>query len=470
MPMRLTTRAQVSGHRFLLRRMTGALVRRDARMLHEPMRTQTRAAIGGAVLGVVGIAGFAVWGLFAPPAVLGDDPLVLARDSGTLHLRVDDRLHPVTDLASARLILGEPVTPAVVPDAVLDGVDRGPLVGVVGGPGRLPDPERAVPGIWTLCQQDGAAGLSMIVGADTPAAPHAATATDADSAVLVTADGDTHLLWNGARSRVDTADLPVLRALGLAETTPVVVSAALLDALPERAAVTAPQIPGAGAVPARRAAGETVGDVLTTVGADGAARHHLVSADGLQEIGPVAAELIRYGGGRQIRLGAEQISAVPGTAHPIALDHLPAAVPVVHTDPPVLCVRWRAPDTAEGPPEVSVLTGRDLPIPAHSRTVVPAGPETTVRALHLPAGAGAFVRLHGAGGAGGAMVVTDTGVRHGVPADSAAALGLGEMTVAAPWPMLALLPAGPDLRAHDALVVRDAVRPAPPDGIFAADD
>src|SRR5699024_785289 len=149
MPMRLTTRAQVSGHRFLLRRMTGALVRRDARLLHEPMRAQTRAALGGAVLGVLGIAGFAVWGLFSNPAVLGEEPLVLARDSGTLHLRVDDRLHPVTDLASARLILGEPVSPTVVPDTVLDDLDRGPLVGVLGGPGWLPGPYREVHWVWT---------------------------------------------------------------------------------------------------------------------------------------------------------------------------------------------------------------------------------------------------------------------------------------------------------------------------------
>src|SRR5699024_1084955 len=145
MPMRLTTRAQVSGHRFLLRRMTGALVRRDARLLHEPMRTQTRAALGGAVLGVLGIAGFAVWGLFSKPAVLGEEPLVLARVSGSLHLRVDDRLHPVAELASARLVLLVPVSPTVVPDTVAGDLDRGPLVGVLGGPGRLPDPDREIP-------------------------------------------------------------------------------------------------------------------------------------------------------------------------------------------------------------------------------------------------------------------------------------------------------------------------------------
>ncbi|MBF6247361.1 type VII secretion protein EccB, partial [Nocardia elegans] len=40
MPAQLTTKAQVNGYRFLLRRLDHALVRRDVRMLHDPMRSQ----------------------------------------------------------------------------------------------------------------------------------------------------------------------------------------------------------------------------------------------------------------------------------------------------------------------------------------------------------------------------------------------------------------------------------------------
>ena len=43
MVRQLTTRAQVSGYRFLLQRAEHALVRRDARMLHDPMRAQRRS-------------------------------------------------------------------------------------------------------------------------------------------------------------------------------------------------------------------------------------------------------------------------------------------------------------------------------------------------------------------------------------------------------------------------------------------
>lgn len=42
-----TTRWQVNGYRFLVRRMEHALVRRDVRMLHDPMRSQSRALAVG---------------------------------------------------------------------------------------------------------------------------------------------------------------------------------------------------------------------------------------------------------------------------------------------------------------------------------------------------------------------------------------------------------------------------------------
>ena len=47
MPSKPTTRWQVSGYRFLVRRMEHALVRRDVRMLHDPMRSQSRAYAAG---------------------------------------------------------------------------------------------------------------------------------------------------------------------------------------------------------------------------------------------------------------------------------------------------------------------------------------------------------------------------------------------------------------------------------------
>ena len=61
-----TTTSQVQAYRFVLRRMESALVRRDAVMLHEPMRHHLRATAVGLILAVLGLAAFFVLGRLHP--------------------------------------------------------------------------------------------------------------------------------------------------------------------------------------------------------------------------------------------------------------------------------------------------------------------------------------------------------------------------------------------------------------------
>ncbi len=61
-----TTKAQVQAYRFVLRRMESALVRKDAVMLHEPMRHHLRATAVGLLLGLLGLAAFFVVGKLHP--------------------------------------------------------------------------------------------------------------------------------------------------------------------------------------------------------------------------------------------------------------------------------------------------------------------------------------------------------------------------------------------------------------------
>ena len=63
-----TTKAQVQAYRFVLRRMESALVRKDAVMLHEPMRQHLRATAVGLILGLLGLAAFFVVGRLHPPS------------------------------------------------------------------------------------------------------------------------------------------------------------------------------------------------------------------------------------------------------------------------------------------------------------------------------------------------------------------------------------------------------------------
>lgn len=76
-----TTKAQVQAYRFVLRRMEHALVRKDAIMLHDPMRTQVRATAVGLVIGVLGLAGFALTSVFAPADDISQDTIVVSKRS-----------------------------------------------------------------------------------------------------------------------------------------------------------------------------------------------------------------------------------------------------------------------------------------------------------------------------------------------------------------------------------------------------
>ena len=66
LPLRPTTRAQVDGYRFVLRRARHAVVGRDARMLHDPLRRQSASVGVGAVVAVLICAGAAVLALLRP--------------------------------------------------------------------------------------------------------------------------------------------------------------------------------------------------------------------------------------------------------------------------------------------------------------------------------------------------------------------------------------------------------------------
>ncbi len=146
-----TTRWQVNGYRFLVRRMEHALVRRDVRMLHDPMRSQSRALAVGVVIASLGLAGCAALALFRPQDKIGDASIVVGKDSGAMFVVMGDTLRPVLNLASARLIVGKSENPVIVKESELDTRPRGALVGIprraVRAAGRGPLGEVTVDGL-----------------------------------------------------------------------------------------------------------------------------------------------------------------------------------------------------------------------------------------------------------------------------------------------------------------------------------
>ena len=114
-PWGFVTRHQISGWRFLIRRISNGVALRDTRMLTEPLRRQGRALSVGLMLGAVLCAGAFILSIIKPAGAGGNQAVLAERSTNALYVRVNDTLHPVLNLASARLIVGKPDEPTVRP-------------------------------------------------------------------------------------------------------------------------------------------------------------------------------------------------------------------------------------------------------------------------------------------------------------------------------------------------------------------
>jgi type VII secretion protein EccB len=465
----LTTRAQVNGYRFLLRRLDHAMVRRDVRMLHDPMSSQLRSLIVGLVLAVLVTAGCAILAFLRPQGAVGDAHILVGKDSGGMYAVVGGTVHPVLNLASARLIVGGPESPASVKDDRLAGMPRGPLLGIPGAPQALPGPHAGEASTWTLCQTgaevDVPPATTAIVG---PLAEgrDTATALRPTDALLARSDDKTYLLYDGKRAEIDPSDDAVARAIGLRGQRPRPVAPTVLAAAVAVPPVAAPRIPDSGRPAGLPHADLRVGAVVKVVGVN-STDFYVVLRGAVQHVSPLAAEIIRDADSQ----GMSEIATVPPDAldavpvvDTLPVDAFPAQRPTVVAaeDAPVACVSWSRGD-GDTRATLRLLAGQRLPLRAGQVPVTMAGAGGTdhVDAAYLPPSTGVFVQATGIEPGSvrrdSLFFVGDTGVRYGV-ADraTAAMLGLGDPS-AAPWQILGTLVPGPTLTRSAALVAHDSL-------------
>lgn len=461
-----TTRLHVSGYRFLVRRMEHALVRGDTRMLDDPLRAQSLSFAAGILLAAVAVVVCAVLALVRPSGDLGDAPIVVARETGAMYVRIDGTLHPAFNLASARLIAGTPADPRIVSQRAIDSAPHGPQVGIPGAPQTISSRLTPEESSWTVCD-DARGATSVIAGAS------ADGVAESGPGVLVTPRGGsaavTFLLYDGRRARVDLRHPAVVRALRLDGVAPRQVSEALLSAIPEAPEIVPPRIPAVGTPGPGTLHSRPVGTVVKVHRTDGgsAADYFVVLATGVQRVGEVAADLIRY---TDSRVGEQIPTVAPGVIGTVSVvDTLPVTTFPDHggvTDAPVVCARWRA-DPQTGATYTTVLTGEAVPVTGRPVALAQAdGEGPAVDEASLPSGRSAFVRSVGLTGdgqsAGSMFLVTDSGVRFGISdQDAAASLGFTEQAQPGPWPVLALLPQGPELSQRAASVARDGLVASP---------
>lgn len=479
MPSKPTTRSQVSGYRFLVRRMEHALVRRDVRMLHDPMRSQSRAFSVGLILACVALAGCGVLALLRPQDKIGSNKILIGKDTGAVYVVIDNVVHPALNLASARLAAGEAVKPGTVKESELAKKPRGQLLGIPGAPASLNFDSAGTGRTWTVCDalaNDGSRTLSTSVLAGDPVLGDKASPLGAGKALLVQGRDHTYLVFNNQRAQVDMNDRAVVDALDIRGRTPRPISEGLLNAIPEVLPLIAPPIADAGAAPRYPIGEHRIGDVVQ-VRTD--SKNYVVLADGLQPVSALTADIVRNA--YRSTAADDHIAQADRTSAPVStalqVANYPDAAPALvdGKDQPVDCLSWQPlteADTSDGSrhAELTVLTGHAVPIPSRARLVPLAqadgnGPE--LDSFYMKPGAGAYVQTTGiepdSQRRDSLFFLSDFGVRYGIKnLEAAKALGMNPESVRpepAPWPIIGLLAPGPTLSREAAMVAHDGVAP-----------
>ncbi|RFZ63036.1 ESX-1 secretion system protein eccB1 [Mycobacterium marinum] len=501
---RLTAKYQVSGWRFLYRRLQHALVRRDTRMIDDPQRAQASPLALGIGLGVVVCIGAVVWGLFSPAGQVKDAKIVADKDTGALYIRVGDRLDPVTNLTSARLIIGQPDIPVKASGAEIGKYPRGSLVGIPGAPNDIRDVQDPS-STWTVCDTtmtgaavplDPVSGLpttarspvtTTAIGGPLTKGPDTATVAG-DQARLVGYENRTWLIYSRpdgevVRSAVDITDPIVADAFGLkADDLVLPISQGLFNAIPAEPPLVAPVIAGVGERPAfARDKPLTVGTILTAHDLAGDKSYYAALADGVQEVSLTAATIIRAANPQvstaPAEVGPDELAGFPKSTQ-LAVSFYPTqAVQLVDADiEPVTCWSWS--HYGDDPTSHSeVLTGRTLPLtPKQVKALVPmvSAPTSqgmTADQVYMPSTTGRFIQVTSATTDSrlreSYFWIADTGVRFGLDTSDKES---GDVTltslklhypVPAPWVVVSLFAPGPTLSQKDALIRHDGV-PANP--------
>lgn len=437
--------------------MAHALVRRDVAMHDDPLRAQSISLTTGAVFVVVVVAACAVLALIRPTGVPASAPIVMAKESGALYVRVDGTLHPVLNLASARLIVRSAVNPELASEAAIAHIRRGPMLGIPGAPATIGAPLRGA--AWTVCD-DGPTAVAV--------GERDLHRFDASRPVLVTPRGEsaatTYLLYDGQRAEVDLRSPVVVRALNLDLVAPIPVSRTLLDVVPEVPAVAVPYVAGAGAAGPAALGSAPIGTVLRVRRAE-RTEHYVVLREGVQSVGEVAADLVRFAYGRREAwdtVAPATIAALPiVTSLPVTTFPQHARSPVGRTERRAVCVQWRPGASTSN---TTVLSGDSSQLENWgSASLAQAdGEGPNLDAVVIPGGASSYVRsariVGDDGTAGARFLITDAGVVYGIHDDETAeVLGLGPTPDAAPWPVLAHLPRGPELSVEAASVTREGI-------------
>ncbi|GEM_PF-1063671 len=211
---------------FTTQRLVNAFVDRDPDQPSSPLRRMYTATFVGVLIGIILVAGNAIFGLIRPGnsnAWREKQGVIQDINSGALFIYIPDQgkdgdglLLPMADIASARLAAGT-TTVTTVKTKKLQGIQQDYMRGIPDAPRQLPAAAEIKPYPLRLCASPtdtaGQRYLTMEVG---QGLTHTADedvsivvkANDLESYLLM--DGVYHKLWRDGTSSVIELDLPVV--------------------------------------------------------------------------------------------------------------------------------------------------------------------------------------------------------------------------------------------------------------------
>ncbi len=462
---RLTTKVQVSGWRFLLRRVEHAIVRRDTRMFDDPLQFYSRAVCAGLIIAVLICLGAALLAYFKPLGKRGSDSLLVDRTTNQLYVALPGtgQLRPVYNLTSARLVLGNAAAPVAVKSDELNRMPKGQPIGIPGAPYATPV-SGAGNSMWTLCDtvtkpESVAPGLQTAVIARPLLTDGSVGPMRPDQAVLVSYQNNSWLVTESGRHDIDLTDRAVTSAVGIpvtAKATPI--SEGLFNALPNAGPWRLPDVPRTGepntvGLPPNL----VIGAVFKALTEDGE-QQFVVLPDGVARINDTTAAALRatnsFGLIAPPSVEASVVAKIPEQVFASPLPDKPLEMQL-REDAPTLCWAWER-EPGDQAPKTTVIVGRHLPIPASAMNtgIDQIGGDATVYI-----DGGQYIRLQSPDPRYGESLyyIDPQGVRYGLPNEETGnTLGLTAPKTA-PWQVVSLLVDGPVLSKEAALVEHDSL-------------
>ncbi|TEA09168.1 type VII secretion protein EccB [Mycobacteroides salmoniphilum] len=468
--MRLATKLQFLGEKFIRRRVEHAIVRRNTEMWDDPMQFYDRADYTGyGLAAVVAIICVLLAFLKAQGAANGAQ-IVADINSNQLWVLEGSTARPMLNLTSARLFAGQNATPKRVKPTEISSLSTKQVTGIPGAPWDTPIAPPSDGSYWSICDtasdiRSVSPSVAVSVLADQPEYSPTAELTGGRSAVT-TFRGQTFLVDSAGRHPIDMANAAVTAAINLPPAPRAIpLSEATYNALAPAASIALDPIAAAGDP-------NTVGldpsisiGTVITDSATSSKQMYVVMPDGLAKVNAATAAALRntntYGHIDPPIVAADKISAIASREYTSPLQTVTV---VDRSAEPVLCWNWSKTGAESTVPQITVTTTNQIPLSAAKR--VTQVHQITTGVTVYPSGAGKngtepvgrFVRIINPIGAQEARFYMDRqGVRYGVPdVKDGEHMGLTSPQ-AAPWPVLARLATGPDLTAASAGLEHDSV-------------